>query len=202
MDLAEQRCNSDEAILEHSTGIHIAKLSELPLASLLLLPEKLKKIDLMLKNTFKASSFLLVDTDIDNDNAFALPELATADMVVLVSVSAESIKNAYTMVKTVHAQLGVRTFNMLVVCASPNKANLIQRNMSIAANQYLGVKLISLGCIPPDEQLTRSSHVGRAMVDAAPMSLASAAFRVLAGKLVDNVASPKIFVKPKTEELA
>ena len=118
-------------------------------------------------------------------------------MVVLVTVTTASIKNAYALVKTVHAQLGLRTFSMLVVGATPAKANLIQHNMGIAANQYLGVKLVSLGCIPPDEQLSRSSHVGRAMVEAYPMSPAAVAFRALAGRLIDHIAAPQLSVKPK-----
>lgn len=196
-DLAQQRCSAEAAILEYSPGIHIAKLSELPLATLARQSRNIENLDRLLKATFKASSFSLVDTDIDNDNAFVLPELAAAEMVVVASVTEESIKNAYALVKTVHAQLGLRTFNMLVIGASPGKANLIQKNMSLAANQYLGVKLMSLGCIPHDEQLARSSHMGRAMVEAYPMSLASVAFRALAGRLIDDLAAPRMAVKPK-----
>ncbi len=201
-DLAEQRCSSEAAILLHSPGIHIAKLSELPLANMAPVAqntENTDKLDQILKSTIKASNFSLVDTDIDNDNPFVLPELAAAEMVVLACVTPESIKNAYTLVKTVHAQLGLRTFSMLVVDATPVKANLIQRNLSIAASQYLGVKLMSLGCIPPDEQLARCSQVGRAMVDAYPMSPASVAFRALAGRLIDDHAPPQMSVTPKTE---
>ncbi len=199
-DVAQERCNAEAAILEHIPGVHIAKLAEQPLASLAQQPEKpesFDKLDQLLKATFKARSFSLVDTDIDHDNAFVLPALAAADMVVLVTVTTESIKNAYALVKTVHAQLGLRTFNMLVVGATPTKANLIQRNMGIAANQYLGVKLVSLGCIPPDAQLSRSSHVGRAIVEAYPMSPATVAFRALAGRLIDHIAAPQMSIKSK-----
>jgi len=202
-DVVQERCSTEAAILEHSPGVHIAKLAEQSLASLVQQPEQpeqsenLDKLDQLLKATFKASSFSLVDTDIDHDNALVLPQLAAAEMVVLVTVTTESIKNAYALVKTVHAQLGLRTFSMLVVGATPAKANLIQQNMGIDANQYLGVKLVSLGCIPPDEQLSRSSHVGRAMVEAYPMSPAAVAFRALAGRLIDNIAAPQLSVKPK-----
>jgi len=198
-DLAQQRCSADAAILEHSPGIQIAKLADLPLATLVQQPENIEKLDQILKATFKTSSFALVDLDIDNDNAFVLHELAVAEMVVLVSLTAESIKNGYAMVKSVHAQLGLRSFSLLVVGATPAKANLIQTNMGAAASQYLGVKLLSLGCIPPDEQLARSSLVGRAMVDAYPMSSASAAFRALAGRLIDDRAAPRMSVKPRAE---
>ena len=204
-NVAQERCSAEAAILEHSPSVHIAKLAEQPLASLveqLEKPENLDKLDQLLKVTFKASSFSLVDTDIDHDNAFVLPALAAAEMVVLVTVTTESIKNAYALVKTVHAQLGLRTFNMLVVGATPTKANLIQHNMGIAANQYLGVKLVPLGCIPPDEQMLRSSHVGRAMVEAYPMSPATVAFRALAGRLIDRIAAPQMSVKPKPKPKA
>jgi flagellar biosynthesis protein FlhG len=207
-DVAQECCSAEAAILEHSPGVHIAKLADQSLASLAQQPqqpdkpEHLDKLDLLLKATFKASSFSLVDTDIDHDNALVLPALAAAEMVVLVTVTTESIKNAYALVKTVHAQLGLRTFSMLVVGATPAKANLIQHNMGIAANQYLGVKLVSLGCIPPDEQLSRSSHVGRAMVEAFPMSPAAVAFRALAGRLIDHMAAPQLSVKPKPKPKA
>ena len=201
-DLAQQRCIASTAILEHSPGIRIAKLSEHPLAPVAQQPEHINKLDQLLKATFKTSSFALIDTDLDHDNAFVLPEIAAAEMVVLVSETAESIKNAYALVKKVHAQLGLRVFKMLVVGATPGKANLIQKNMSIASSQYLGVKLASLGCIPDDDQLIRSSHAGRAMVDAYPMSPASAAFRALAGRLIDDFVTPSMSVKPKVRVLA
>lgn len=199
-DVTQERCSAEAAILEHSPGVHIAKLAAQSLASLTQQadkPEHFAPLDRLLKATLKASSFSLVDTDIDHDNALVLPALAAAEMVVLVTVTTASIKNAYALVKTVHAQLGLRTFSMLVVGATPAKANLIQHNMGIAANQYLGVKLVSLGCIPPDEQLSRSSHVGRAMVEAYPMSPAAVAFRALAGRLIDHIAAPQLSVKPK-----
>ncbi|MEC4721382.1 antiactivator of flagellar biosynthesis FleN protein [Noviherbaspirillum sp. CPCC 100848] len=130
------------------------------------------------------ADIVVVDAELDGNDAFAIPALAETEIVVQVSNSPASIKAAYTLIKRVNGQLGRRPFSLLVTGASDKEAQLVYQNMAQAANRYLAVKLNSMGSVPPDEHLKKAMHLGRAVVDAFPLAGASVAFRRLAGKFV------------------
>jgi flagellar biosynthesis protein FlhG len=104
--------------------------------------------------------------------------------VVQVSNTPASIKSAYSIIKRVNGQLGRRPFSLLVTGASEKEAQVVYRNMALAANRYLAIKLNSMGSVPADDHLKRAMHLGRAVVDAFPLAGASVAFRRLAGRFV------------------
>ncbi|WP_194723063.1 MinD/ParA family ATP-binding protein [Noviherbaspirillum malthae] len=130
------------------------------------------------------ADIVVVDAELDGNDAFAIPALAETEIVVQASNSPASIKAAYTLIKRVNGQLGRRPFSLLVTGASDKEAQLVYQNMAQAANRYLAVKLNSMGSVPPDEHLKKAMHLGRAVVDAFPLAGASVAFRRLAGKFV------------------
>ncbi|GIZ52652.1 MinD/ParA family ATP-binding protein [Noviherbaspirillum aridicola] len=130
------------------------------------------------------TDILLVDAELDGDDAFPIPALADSEIVVQVANSPASIKAAYTIIKRVHAQLGRRPFSLLVTGANEKEAQVVFENMAQVANRYLAVKLNSVGSVPADEHLKRAMKLGRAVVDAFPLAGASVAFRRLAGRFV------------------
>ncbi|WP_151636361.1 MinD/ParA family ATP-binding protein [Noviherbaspirillum aerium] len=132
----------------------------------------------------KRADIVVVDAELDKNDAFPIPGLADTEIVVQVSNSPASIKAAYTLIKRVNGQLGRRPFSLLVTGASDKEAQVVYQNMAQAANRYLAVKLNSMGSVPPDEHLKKAMHLGRAVVDAFPLAGASVAFRRLAGKFV------------------
>lgn len=130
------------------------------------------------------ADIMVVDAELDGDDAFAIPSLADSEIVVQVANSPASIKAAYTIIKRVNAQLGRRPFSLLVTGASEKEAQIVFDNMAQVANRYLAVKLNSVGSVPADEHLKRAMKLGRAVVDAFPLAGASVAFRRLAGRFV------------------
>jgi flagellar biosynthesis protein FlhG len=136
-----------------------------------------KAFDVLVKQT----GIVLVDGEFDGD-AFPVPLMASSEIVVQVSNSATSIKNAYMMIKRLNHELGRRPFGILVTGASEAEARVVYDNMAHAASRYLAVNLVSMGSVPADEYLQRAARLGRAVVDAFPLAGASVAFRQLAGR--------------------
>jgi flagellar biosynthesis protein FlhG len=188
-DAAQQGGATELAIREHDQGIRLARLSSQPLKQLSAQTAELENLSRLMNELSPAANVWLVDTDLDADNPFVLPELAQGDIIVLASNTPTSIKQAYTLIKAFHGQFGRRPFSLLVFGASNAQARMIGQNIALAANRYLAVKLTALGSIPADEHLSRAVQLGRAIVDAFPMAQASIAFREIAAQLL-NPASP------------
>ena len=129
------------------------------------------------------SDILLVDAELDADDALPVAAMANGEIVVQVAPDAASIKQAYGIIKRLNAQLGRRPFSVLVTGAAEKEAAVVFENMARAANRYLGLQLTSLGAVPADEYVTRASRLGRSVVEAFPLARASVAFRQLAGRL-------------------
>jgi flagellar biosynthesis protein FlhG len=136
-----------------------------------------KTFDVMVKQT----GIVIVDGEFGS-GGFPVPIMASSQIVVQVSTSAESITAAYTLIKRLSQRLGRRPFGILVTGATETEAKLVYDNMSSAATRYLAVTLNSMGSVPADEYLHRAARLGRAVVDAFPLAGASVAFRRLAGR--------------------
>jgi flagellar biosynthesis protein FlhG len=174
---------------KQSQGIYMTKLSRAPINQMTDQPKDLENLSIALRELSPKSGFCLVDTHLDNDNPFVLPELAQGDVVVIAANTIDSIKSAYLQIKTLHSQLGRRSYQILVIDASPHQAAKIQQNMSQATNLFLAVPLTSLGSIPSDTHLSRAVQLGRSVLEAFPMADASVALRDIATRLADKPMS-------------
>jgi flagellar biosynthesis protein FlhG len=132
----------------------------------------------------RQTDILLIDAELNADDEFIVPALAKGEIVIQVEPGAVAIQEAYALVKRLNAQLGRRSFGILVTGASEQEAQVVYDNMARAANRYLAVQLKSLGSVPADEHLRRANRLGRSVVEAFPLAGASIAFRRLAGRVV------------------
>jgi flagellar biosynthesis protein FlhG len=135
------------------------------------------------------TDIVLVDGEMDANDALPIPALSNGEIVVQVASRAESIKEAYSLIKRLNAQLGRRPFGIVVTGATDQEAQLVYDNIAKASNRYLAVQLCSLGSVPEDEHVRRAARLGRSVVDAFPLAGASVAFRRLAGR----VAAPEAY---------
>lgn len=126
------------------------------------------------------TDILLVDAELDDDDALPVDAMSVGEIVVQVAPDAQSIKNAYTIIKRLNAQLGRRPFGVLVTGASEAEAKTVFDNMAKAASRYLALQLACVGSVPADEHVVRAANLGRTVVDAFPLARASVAFRSLA----------------------
>jgi flagellar biosynthesis protein FlhG len=123
---------------------------------------------------------VIIDTECAEDRPFPLQSMCEGDIVIQVTPSPESIKEAYGTIKRLNGQLGRRPFRVLVTGATDEQAAKVFDNMSLAASNYLAVSLELVGSVPADDHLKRAAGLGRPVTDAFPLAVASVAFRRLA----------------------
>jgi flagellar biosynthesis protein FlhG len=184
LQVARQERALDDVIQQMPQGFGVAALRR---GAQKLAPkdeEQGRRLDDAFEVLATRADIVVVDAELDKDDTFAIPALASSEIVIQVSSSPDSIKSAYAIIKRVNGQLGRRPFSILVTGASEKEAQLVYDNMAQAANRYLAVKLNSMGSVPADEHLKRAMRLGRAVVDAFPLAGASVAFRRLAGRFV------------------
>ena len=126
---------------------------------------------------------VVVDAELDTEDRLPVAAMADGEIVVHITSSAESIKAGYCLIKRLNANLGRRSFGVLVTNADEAQAQLVYANLAKTASRYLAVPLHFMGSIPADDHVSRASRLGRSVIDAFPMALASVAFRRIAGQL-------------------
>lgn len=181
LDVARQERALDEVVQMLPQGFGIATLTHGSIRAALEDANQARRLANAFGVLAAQSDILVVDGELDAEDALPIPALASGEIVVQVSTGALSIKSAYAIIKRLNAQLGRRPFNVLVTGASEREARVVYANMAQAASRYLAVQLHSLGSVPADEDMKRATRLGRAVVDAFPLAGASVAFRRLAG---------------------
>lgn len=139
----------------------------------------------------QCADVLLADAELNGENSLPIEGMQEGEIVVQVSNQAESIKQAYLLVKRLSGQLGRRSFGVLVTGASEKEAQRVYANLAQTASRYLAVELRLIGAVPPDEHLHRAVRLERPVVDAFPLAAASVAFRQIAGWLTQQDRFPK-----------
>ncbi len=178
LDVARQRCGLNQVIHAAPQGFNVVSMTR---GEARRGPDEGRRLAKAFGVLASQSGIVLVDGEFDG-HAFPVPLMASSEIVVQVSNSASSIKNAYMMIKRLNHELGRRPFGILVTGASEAEARVVYDNMAHAASRYLAVNLVSMGSVPADEYLQRAARLGRAVVDAFPLAGASVAFRQLAGR--------------------
>ncbi len=185
MDVACQQRALNEVEYRTDKGFGVAALTRTACSSALRIPACDSIQGRRLANVFtmlaKEKDLIVVDGELNIDDGFSLRAMALGEIVVQVSGDAASIKTGYAIIKRLNAQLGKRSFGILVTGTSDHEAQVIFKNMAQAASRYLAVPLESIGSIPRDEHMTRAARAGRSVIDAFPLAGASVAFRSLAG---------------------
>jgi flagellar biosynthesis protein FlhG len=180
--VAAQERALDEVAQQMPQGFGVATLLRGTQRSVLQDPQQMGRLANVFDVLATQTDIMVVDAELGKDDLFPLPSLASSEIVVQVSTSADSITAAYSIIKRLNNQMGRRPCSVLVTGASEKEAQVVYQNIATAANRYLAVKLNSMGSVPADEHLKRATHLGRAVVDAFPLAGASVAFRRLAGK--------------------
>ncbi|MDY7575323.1 antiactivator of flagellar biosynthesis FleN protein [Actimicrobium sp. CCI2.3] len=188
MQVARQERGLNEVVQTLAQGFGVATLARENLRSAMQDVDQARR----LSNTFgvlaSQHDIVLVDAELDGADSFVLPAMQRGEIVVQVSSSGSSITAAYAIIKRLSAQLGRRPFGILVTGASERDAQQVFANMAQAASRYLALELIAIGSVPADADLKRAAQLGRSVIDAFPMALASVAFRRLAGHFANGDA--------------
>lgn len=191
--VARQERALNEAVQMTTLGFGVATLARECLSGTLNDAAEARRLANAVGVLASQNDIMLIDAELDADGGFPLPAMQRGEIVVQVANSGSSITSAYAIIKRLNARLGRRSFGVLVSGASEAEARLVFENMAQAASRYLAVPLCSMGWVPADADLGRASRLGRPVVDAFPMALASVAFRRLASRFVDADATAPAF---------
>ena len=180
-DVARQERALDEVAQSMPQGFNVATLTRGPLRRSALDVDSARRLANAFGILAQQSDILLVDAELDADDALPLAAMGGSDIVIQVSPDATSIKAAYGMIKRLNGQLGRRPFGVLVTGSTEQEARVVFDNMAQAASRYLAVQLHAVGSVPVDEHQSRAAKLGRSVTEAFPLARASVAFRRLAG---------------------
>lgn len=183
LEVAQQQCALNEVIHAVQQGFSFVAMTGGHTASIhddAVVNGRLSNIFSVLAQQYGT---MVVDAELDSNDNLPVAALADGEIVVHISTSADSIKAGYSLIKRLNGTLGRRSFGVLVTQADESQAQLVYANLAQTASRYLAVPLHFMGSIPADDHLNRASHLGRSVIDAFPMALASVAFRRIAGQL-------------------
>jgi flagellar biosynthesis protein FlhG len=149
-----------------------------------------------------ALDFLLIDTGAGISNN-VIDMLSGADRVIVVtSLEPTSVVDAYAMVKILTACNPAKEIGLLVNGARDDaEAELVFRQLDVAATRFLHRRLRSFGFVPQDPLVREAVLMQRAVVSHAPQSPASQAFRRLASRVaaLAPLGGPGLRLVPRPE---
>lgn len=124
---------------------------------------------------------VLVDPAPGTSDASISLSLAAQELLLLTTQDAQSITDAYAVIKRLAQNFAHRRFHVVVnKTRGGEDAEAIYNNMAQTAGRYLSVRLAYLGHVPVDDHAKQAAKLGQAVVDAYPASPSSLAYRRLA----------------------
>jgi flagellar biosynthesis protein FlhG len=183
LDVINKKSLLQSAIKNAGSGFSVAKLMPSHQVSTPLdafLSDQLNAIFIGLAQQYE---IILVDASLNSDHVLPLKALNEGEIIIKLTHHAESIKEAYALIKKIYSQLGRRAFGIIVDNASETQAQVVFDNISQAAKRFMQIDLEYFGAIPPDVHISRAAKLGRSVIDAFPMAIASTAFRQIAQRL-------------------
>lgn len=188
LEVARHQRTMDAVIKEVSPGLSVTKVANIIPKSLGLPQSGYRELSKVFDLAANRSDMVLVDCELNSDDSFILSSLDDSEMLIQVSTDPVAITNAYGLIKRLNNRLGRRTYNIVVSGATEEQAQRVFFNLSLTARRYLAVELNFVGYVPEDMYLKRATELGRAVVDAFPLSKAANAFVRMADKLLSSAS--------------
>jgi len=173
------------SIQSHANRIGITKVfsaSEASESTNKPLNEILKLIE---ENTEKYT-ISFIDIDINDEITEHLEEITAGQVIVLVNNQENSIKKAYTLLKKLSTKISELKVNIVVNGSDQEESQLIQRNISLTASNYLSISIASLGNIIHDEDLAKASKIGKSVFEVFPKSPSIDIFNQIARNILSE----------------
>lgn len=183
VDVAQQKSMLAKAILPSTHGFSIAKLTQKSQLETTLTEQLNQSLGLIFNQLAREHDIVLVDATLNKNNALPIECLNNGEILIQLTRQADSIKEAYVLIKKLYSQLGSRSFGIIVDDANEQQAEIVFNNISSVSKRYMQLDLAFFGAIPNDEYAHRASQLGRSVVDAFPLAVASTAFNKMALKL-------------------
>lgn len=127
-----------------------------------------------------------IDIDINDEITEHLEEITAGQVIVLVNNQENSIKKAYTLLKKLSTKISDLKVNIVVNGSDQEETQLIQRNISLTASNYLSISIASLGNIIHDEDLAKASKIGKSVFEVFPKSPSIDIFNQIARNILSE----------------
>jgi flagellar biosynthesis protein FlhG len=189
LDVANEKCTLTHAIRSSSQGFSVAKLMQKSQFNAPLNDQAGMRLEQLFNELASQYEIILVDTALNKNHLLPLNILNESEVLIQLTRSPESIKNAYTLIKQICSQLGRRSFGIIVDDATDTQAKTVFNNISKVAKDFMQIELEFFGAIPSDDHLSRAAKLGRSVTDAFPLAAASKAFKQIAQRLDYKQAS-------------
>lgn len=188
LEVARHQRTMDAVIKGVSPGLSITKVANIIPKSLGLPQSGYRELSKVFDQAASRSDMVVVDCELNSDDAFILSSFDDSEMLIQVSTDPATITKAYGLIKRLSNRLGRRSYNIMVTSATEEQAQRVFSNLATTARRYLAVELNFVGCVPEDMYLKRATQLGRAVVDAFPLSKAADAFVRMADRLVTSAS--------------
>ncbi len=178
-----------QAIQINKQGFAVGKLLPEHMVETPLDSQLSASLDQMFIQIAKEYEVVLVDTTLNKNHILPIPALNNSDIIIQLTQEAESIKQAYRIIKQLCNQIGRRPFGILVDGVSAAQAEVVYRNIAQVARRFMQIELEFIGHIPADEYVNKAAKLGRPVIEAFPFAKSSNAFRLVAQRLDSPVDS-------------
>jgi flagellar biosynthesis protein FlhG len=136
------------------------------------------------KRISEESDVVLVDGRLGADGLPVALGSPSAQLVVRMTANADALKRGYALLKGLVSMLRPQRVGVILVGADDRVGAKVFENLARAATQYLGIELVAIGTIPADPIVAQANSLRRSVVEAFPQSEGAAAFRRLAGNVL------------------
>ncbi len=185
LDVAQEKRSLQNATLTSSQGFKLASLTrcwqnspDFPANDVVL-----TKLDRIVAALGNSADLVLVDGELNVDNALPSEVLENGEIVIQLTGQADAIKTAYGLIKRAHSRFGRRHYGVLVTGVNQAEAYRVFEALAQVAGNFLSVPLNLVGYVPEDDYLRRASRSGRNVIEAFPKAMASVAFSRLAHQM-------------------
>ncbi|WP_036302850.1 MinD/ParA family ATP-binding protein [Methylotenera sp. L2L1] len=186
LDVIQEKHILQQAIKSTSHGFLSVKLMQKQLLANANDNHTTSQLNLLFNQLAQQYDMVLVDTMLNKANTLPLHKLNESEIIIQLSRKPESITQAYSLIKQVCGELGRRSFGIIVDDSTDAQAQVVFRNISQVAKRFMQIELDFFGAIPADSHLNRASKLGRSVIDAFPLAIASTALKQIAQRLDDK----------------
>lgn len=183
LDTGHRRIALNRAIHLSQHGFSIAKMMQKSQLDQMLNHSMSEYLTGLFNTLANQYDILLVDASLNKAHLLPISLLNDGEIIIQLTREPESIKDAYAMIKNIYSQIGRRHFGIIVDNATEQQAKVVFNNISSVAKRYMRVELEYFGAIPKDDHLSKASQLGRSVIEAFPLAIASNAFNNMARKL-------------------
>jgi hypothetical protein len=159
--------------------------------------KSVKEILGLIEESTGKSTISFIDIDVNDEVTEYLDEVTGGQVIVLVNSQENSITKAYTLLKKLSAKISDLKVNILVNGCNKKESQIIQRNISLTASNYLSISTTPLGNIIHDEGLVQANKIGRSVFETAPGSESVDHFKQIASNILkESTVTRGLKVKP------